>query len=224
MKTKPSALYAALHYLSYRSRTRSEMEAYLTRKQYPANEIHEAMSKLKTYGYIDDEDYVRRVSDGVHQHPTKGRNSLPGKLIRKGISQELVMQTLENYDETADEAKAFRFGHQQMMNSLSQPWRKCVDSLYRKLISRGFTSDVIQQVIQRLASDTELQSAREAAEDEQFQQALATAEKTFLRWQHQEPSRSKLRQRMLQSLYQRGYEGEMAHRAVEASMKTHDTD
>ncbi|SMP48398.1 regulatory protein RecX [Anoxynatronum buryatiense] len=215
MKKKPEAISAALNYLSYQSRTRQEMEKYLKIKEYTPKEITETLSRLSDYGYINDESFTRRVSEMTMQHPLKGKNSLPGKLARKGIDDELIQQAMEVYDEKEDEKKALALARKFMLSALDMPLRKNLDQLTRKLFSRGFTSDVIYRVIKEMERDESLVKAREDAEPALYDHALALAEKTLQRWEAKEPEEPMLRRRMMQSLYQRGYETDISRRAVE---------
>ncbi|MDW7672678.1 MAG: RecX family transcriptional regulator [Bacillota bacterium] len=219
MKQKPSALSAALTYLSYQARTRLEMEQYLKKKEYTAAEIAQAIIRLKEYGYVDDAGFARRVAEMTHQHPAKGKNSLPQKLSRKGIPEELIQQTMEDYDESVDEEKAMLLARKHLMTTLDQPWKKCLDQINRRLFSRGFTSEVIRTVIRQLEGDETLAAAREDAEDDRYQQALALAIKTMNRWEAKEPLEYKLRQRILQSLFQKGFESDLAQRAAEEALQ-----
>lgn len=224
MKKEQSALSAALTYLSYQARTRQEMEQYLKKKEFTKEQITSAMARLKEYGYVDDAGYAKRVSEITHLHPGKGKNSIPGKLSRKGIPEELIQQTLEDYDESVDEEKALALARKHLMNTLDQPWRKCMDQVNRKLFSKGFTGDVIRSVVRTLESDEELQAAREGETDARYQQALALALKTMHRWEAREPMERKLQQRILQSLFQKGFEPDLAHRAAEEALLQRDSE
>ena len=113
-----------------------------------------------------------------------------------------------------DEEKAMTLARKHLMNQLDQPWRKCVDQVYRKLFGRGFTNEVIRSVIRRLEEDETILAAREAETDARYQQALALALKVIRRWEEKEPLDRQLRQRVLQSLIQKGYDTETAHRAA----------
>ena len=218
LKKQQSALSTALTYLSYQARTRKEMMQYLEKKEFSKADIEEAMTKLKEYGYIDDEGYAKRVAEMTHLHPAKGKNSMPRKLSQKGIPEELIQHTMETYDESVDQEKAFTLARKHAMNNLDQPWKKCVDQINRKLYSRGFTSEVIRSVIRQLEDDPELTASREEETDARYQQALALAMKTHGKWAKKEPISGKLRQRILQALFQKGYESDLAQRAVEEAM------
>lgn len=215
MKKQQSALSTALTYLSYQARTRKEMIQYLEKKEYNRAEIDEALVKLKEYGYIDDAGFAKRVAEMTHLHPAKGKNSMPRKLSQKGISEDLIQQTMETYDESVDQEKALVLAHKHAMNNLDQPWRKCLDQINRKLYSRGFTGEVIRSVIRLLEDDTHLTTARDGETEARYQQALALAMKTHSKWAKKEPIQGRLRQRILQALFQKGYESDLAQRAVE---------
>lgn len=220
MKKQQSAISTALNYLSYQARTRKEMVQYLEKKEYGKIEIEVTLAKLKEYGYIDDEGYAKRVAEITHLHPAKGKNSMPRKLSQKGIPEELIQHTMEAYDESVDQVKALTLARKHAMNNLDQPWKKCLDQINRKLYSRGFTSEVIRSVIRQLEDDPALNASREEETDARYQQALAVAMKTHGKWVNKEPMKGKLRQRILQSLFQKGYESDLAQRAVEEVMNS----
>lgn len=215
MKKKQEAISAALHYLSYQPRTHLEMETHLLQKGYTPLEVKEALHRLSEYGYVNDEVYAQRVTEMTMLHPTKGKNSLPGKLARKGIDDELIQQVMDVYDEKEDEVKALDLARKFMMSSLNQPLRKNVDQLTRRLLSRGFAREVIYRVIKEIEADDSLAQARDDAEPALYDQAVMLAEKTLRRWESKEPQETMLRRRIMQALYQRGYDTDISRRAAE---------
>lgn len=218
MKKQQNALSTALTYLSYQARTSSEMVQYLEKKGFSPFDIEAAMIRLQEYGYIDDQGYAKRVAEMTRLHPAKGKNSMPQKLSRKGIPKELIQKTMETYDEAADESKALALAEKHANNNLDQPWKKSLEQIYRKLYSRGFAGEVIQNVIRRLEDNQELIQAREESSEDLYQQALALAVKTHDKWAKKEPMAGKLRQRILQALFQKGYDTDLARRAVEETL------
>jgi regulatory protein len=222
MKKDKSALGLALHYLSYQDRTKKEMIEYLQKKGCPSEEIDEAVLRLKDYGYINDEDYARHVSDMTQNHPAKGRNTLPRKLGHKGIPEEIIEQTMEDYDESVDTRKALVLANKMMMNALDVPWKKNVDQVGRKLFSRGFSTEVIRTVVRQLEQDETLKSARHAHEEALYLKAISHAGKVLRQRSRKDPDPSKLRQSVMQSLYQQGYESDMIKKVVDEVM--HQTD
>lgn len=215
MNKDKSALSAALHYLSYQDRTKKEMIEYLQKKGFHPAEIDEAVVRLKDYGYINDADYAQRVSAKTQSHPAKGRNTLPRKLANKGIPEAIVEQTMDEYDESVDTEKALVLANKLMLNALDKPWKKNVDQISRKLFSRGFSSEVIRTVIRQLEEDDHLKSARLEQEEALRRKAVLHAGKVMRQWAGKEPSPSKLRQRLMQSLFQQGYEGDLIKNVVE---------
>ena len=59
--TTYSAFDTAIYYLTFRDRSRKELCDKLTEKGYEEAEIAEAVEKLMSYGYIDDERYAHRI-------------------------------------------------------------------------------------------------------------------------------------------------------------------
>ncbi|MCM1273014.1 MAG: recombination regulator RecX [Clostridium sp.] len=88
-----SAFDTAAYYLTFKNRTRKELEDKLTDKGYCTADIEEAINKLELYGYIDDENYVLSyIRDNMKR---KGSKLIAMELARKGIDKETFYQQAE---------------------------------------------------------------------------------------------------------------------------------
>lgn len=78
--TTYSAFDTAIYYLTFRDRSRKELCDKLAEKGYEEAEIAEAVEKLMSYGYIDDERYASSYIR--NQMRAKGRRRITMELSR----------------------------------------------------------------------------------------------------------------------------------------------
>jgi regulatory protein len=82
------ALEAALNCLSYRPRSRKELERHLRRKSHPEDAIRRAANRCEELGYLDDEAFARAfVRDRIRLRP-RGRYRLRSELLERGIAPD----------------------------------------------------------------------------------------------------------------------------------------
>ena len=219
MTEKESALSRALHYLSWRSRTRNEVIQHLRQKEYTETEITDALHRLADYGYVNDDAYMKQVTESILAHPGKGKNSIKGKVRHKGIDEELVHQHIENYDNEVDEEKARLLAQKLVKQSQNLPWRKIQEKINRQLMSKGFDQEVIQRTLRGVEENTEIQQLFEERFDARKEKAIADAQKLYHKWMHKEKDRQIIRSKIMQSLYQKGYTTELIHQVTASVMK-----
>lgn len=88
--TTYSAFDTAIYYLTFRDRSRKELCDKLTEKGYEEAEIAEAVEKLMSYGYIDDERYASSYIR--NQMRAKGRRRITMELSGKGVDSEMTRE------------------------------------------------------------------------------------------------------------------------------------
>lgn len=83
-----SAFDTALYYLTFRDRTRKEIQDKLKEKGYSDSEVDDAVSKLLMYGYLDDENYALCY---IKSHGRKkGGRLISMELKNKGIEPQVA--------------------------------------------------------------------------------------------------------------------------------------
>lgn len=153
MSEKKSALDASLGYLTHRMRSEKELRDYLARKEYSADDIEQALERLKDYGYVDDAQFAQEmVRSQTHMRPT-GRFKLRQKLKRSGVGDEALEQALSSYSEQ-DEQQACNAQCQKLAarHGTSRP---ALAKIQRSLLSKGFGYDMIRNSIQQLPTEDE---------------------------------------------------------------------
>jgi regulatory protein len=86
---------AALHLLSYRARTRQELETRLRQKDFPVGRIRRCLVDLEGKGLLDDQAVAAAfVRDRLRDRP-RGKSRLVSELRAKGVDAELATDAIE---------------------------------------------------------------------------------------------------------------------------------
>lgn len=150
-----SAHDLAMGYLTNRDRTSKEIRDYLGAKGVEEDGIAECLQYLSQAGLVDDVDYCGRY---ILYAMGKGRGPLRirKELSEKEIHAELIDMGLEEHfggesERTAARELVFKFLQQEEQGS--QMSEKDIARMGRRLASRGFHSNVIYEIIDRLRSE-----------------------------------------------------------------------
>ena len=134
--------------LLFKSRTEKELKSKLIEKGYPDDEIEEATSYVKSFGYLNDESYAAQYVD-VNK-AKKGKAALRFELKKKGIAEDLIEKCLEEIEEDeADTVMAL------IIKRAGEP-HDLDDGEYRRLSAflarRGFGTESIRKALRQYAS------------------------------------------------------------------------
>jgi regulatory protein len=86
---------AALHLLSYRARTRRELETRLRKKGHPPERIRTCLDSLEGKGLIDDDAVAAAFVRDRLRHRPRGRSRLVSELRAKGVDADLAGEAIE---------------------------------------------------------------------------------------------------------------------------------
>ena len=87
-----------LNYLSYRPRSRAEVEQYLQKRGLSEAQIEPVALRLERAGLLDDEAFARYWVENRERHRPKGLRALRYELRQKGISRETIDRALASVD------------------------------------------------------------------------------------------------------------------------------
>ena len=107
--TKWRLRQAALHLLSYRSRTERELRTRLRAKSFPPALVEWCLHRLREQGLLDDQAFASaHVRDRIRLRP-RGRSKLREELRRKGVVAHVADEAISEAfleEETSEEALA----------------------------------------------------------------------------------------------------------------------
>ncbi|AOH53425.1 recombination regulator RecX [Peribacillus muralis] len=197
----------ALHYLSYRMRSESEIRLYLKKKETEEPIIKEAIYKLYSFNYLDDLEfakaYVRTHVNGGNKGPT----TLKLELKEKGIKEKLVLEAMKEYPLDLQIEHARNLAGKSIKKEKNISERALRQKVEQTLLRKGFPRDVILEALEDVTVEKD--------EDEQWSSLCHHAQKLERRYGNLE--RFEYEQKMKQALYRKGYPIELIDRFLSNS-------
>lgn len=136
----------ALHFLSFRPRSESEVRRYLEGKHVSPEHIEEVMARLTRVGLVDDAAFARFWVENRGAFRPRGARALRYELRHKGLAPEAIDEALAGHDE---EALAQEVARSQARRLRGLPQLEFQRRLGQFLARRGFTYDIITEVVER---------------------------------------------------------------------------
>lgn len=140
------AYQRALNYLSFRARSRVEIERYLRDKKYEPDVIAATVERLAGEGLVDDTAFAQSWVNNRERLKPKGARALRYELRQKGLSDTAIENALEEIDESEMAWRAIE-------KKLRQWQRFDEESFKRKamgfLSRRGFPYEVTRETVER---------------------------------------------------------------------------
>jgi regulatory protein len=137
----------ALNYLSYRPRSVYEVKQYLAMKEVSKEAIEQIINRLAEKGYLDDYSFARKWVNDRNRLKPRGINFLKAELRQKGIDDSTIEEVLSEIDKEEEIEKAMQIGRKKMIRLKSQPWHDVRPKIGRYLSQKGFTMDVILEIL-----------------------------------------------------------------------------
>jgi regulatory protein len=163
MKT---AMNIALAVLSRRTVTCQEMEKRLRDKKYSAGEINETVSRLISWGYLDDPRLIREYCQTYSRRHSRWR--IRKDLLQRGLDKSLIDEVLTNYYSQEEEMElCLRLARQVLERERKQRARPLSEKSYSKvfrditplhrtgakLARLGYPYDMISKALSILANE-----------------------------------------------------------------------
>jgi len=146
LKAKRTVLYL----LKYRARSRKEILDRLKRKNFSQNTIDQVLDYCNKFDLIDDEAFASSWMNSRLRKPL-GLRRISFELKIKGISDEIIQQSKdkirENYNEYETVSDLAKDKFKKLKNL--EP-NKAKSRVYGFLLRRGFSPDIVNEVISQL--------------------------------------------------------------------------
>ena len=136
----------AMHLLNDMDRTESQLRTKLLNGDYPADIADEAISYVKSFGYINDESYIRRFIES--RKNSKSKKEIYALLMKKGVDMERVREILSEYYSAEDSLNAIRDLLRKKRYDPKSATDQEMRKIYGYLARKGFGYEDIRQVIQ----------------------------------------------------------------------------
>jgi len=133
-----------LNYLSYRPRSEWEVREYLQKREFSTTAIDAVVSALCEVNLIDDSAFAQYWLENRVQFRPKGKRILSRELRQKGVSLQLIDETLEAYDEEEAARRVFKEQARRLTNLPPDVFRR---RLMERMARRGFSYDLIHELL-----------------------------------------------------------------------------
>lgn len=136
----------ALHLLEDMDRTETELQEKLRQGLYPPDAVENAVSYVKSFGYLDDARYAEHFA--ASRSGSKSKKEIRALLARKGVSAEMIDRALETGYGEDGEAEAIRqiLKKKRVDPATADPAQ--LQKIYGYLGRKGFSYEAVRQVIQ----------------------------------------------------------------------------
>jgi regulatory protein len=148
----------ALNFLSYRPRSRAEIEAYLKRRKVQSVTIQTVLDRLVGAGLLDDEAFAQYWVENREHFRPRGARSLRYELRRKGVPDAVIDQAIEDIDETESAYRAARERARRFRQVDYQVFRRRLGGFLQR---RGFDYSVVKETVDRLWRELQVSTEEE---------------------------------------------------------------
>lgn len=140
----------AVRFLTFRDRSEHEIHNKLIEVGFDEYVASKATNELKTIGYLDDTRFAMKYLSERIRTKALSKKSLGFELRNKGIAQEIIEKALsefeiDDYEIALREAKK-KFAKYDLKD------KKVEQRLYRFLLHRGFSYEIVGKVMRELNS------------------------------------------------------------------------
>jgi regulatory protein len=140
------AYQRALRFLSFRTRSETEIRQYLQKRGTEVETVELVMGRLRRGHLADDSQFARIWVENRATFRPRSRRALAWELRHKGISADEIEAALEDVD---DVSLALQAGVQYARQLRGNAWPDFRRKLYAYLARRGFSSAAIGMAIPR---------------------------------------------------------------------------
>jgi regulatory protein len=137
----------AVQFLSYRPRSRVEVERYLRGKSIDEVVRDDVIARLERAKYLDDEAFARFWLENRERFRPRGEHALRYELRQKGVSDEIIAHVLSDLD---DEASAWRAVEGRLSRWASLPGDEFRQKVVGYLSRRGFDYNTISLTLEKV--------------------------------------------------------------------------
>lgn len=201
------AYQLAVRYLSHQLRSEKEVRAKLTEEEIEPAVMEKAIAKLKDVKLIDDKMFGQAYTRTAMNINKKGPNVIARELKQKGLAEEEIDQSLNEYDRDTEVDNAYAIAEKYFQKQLRKAsHRNASQKTKQYLIQKGFDSDLIQDLMQQLADHYQ---------DED--QELAVLQKDLDKYmrRYKKLSGKELIFKVKGMLYNKGYPSDLINQAIE---------
>lgn len=200
----------AIHYLSYRMRSRKEVYDYLAKKEVPHQYIEEILQRLTKEKLLDDREFAEMFMRTRLNTSTKGPKIIANELKEKGISNSIIETVLKLFTYEIQYEKVHKLMDKKMKQTRKDSFRKKLQQQQMNLMQKGYAQDVIQAVTNDFFEKKD--------EGEEWKALVYQGEKLYKKYSAKLEG-YELRSKLTQALHQKGFTFDYVQEFVNGKME-----
>lgn len=139
---------AALNFLSFRPRSRGEIEEYFRKRKTDPIVVEAVVQRLERLGLLDDREFARFWVENRQTFRPRGTRALRSEMLQKGIEREVVDEALATIGDEA--AVAYEAGMKKMRSYAGLEEREFFRKMVGFLQRRGFPYETSAEAARKL--------------------------------------------------------------------------
>ena len=143
-------LNAAVHYLSYRPRSESELRERLRQRGFGGESVEAVITRLREQGLVDDTAFAQFWKENRESFSPRSRWLTKLELRRKGLANDIIDQVVDDID---DDDSAYRAALSKARSLPQSDYQSFRHRLGEYLKRRGFSYRVINHTVERVWQD-----------------------------------------------------------------------
>lgn len=211
LKCKNDALKAIEK--SYKSE--KEVSDKLLKKEYDEKIIARAMEFLKSYNFINDEQFAMLyIKEKIK---SQGKNKIKFSLLKKGIDEAIIAEKLKEVDDEFEAKTALILTEKKykILCKSEKDNRKIYSKLWDYLLRNGYDKEIIDEALNKVVNSVQAETVYEEKETD-FEELHRLAEKRYAVLIKSEDDARKLYKKLADYLMRRGYEWQDIKKVLKA--------
>ncbi|SFM03241.1 recombination regulator RecX [Salibacterium qingdaonense] len=186
----------ALHYLASSMRTEYQVRQYLYQKEYEPEAVEKAISRLKEYRFLQDEEFAMAFVRTKMNTSDKGPVVIKEQLYQKGVSEHLAEQALLQFTPDMQLEAADTFLEKKGKPKKNESASAMKIRLMNAMIRKGFFRETAEEAWNK--------AALEQPEDEEREAVFQQGEKALRKWKDKYDGYT-LEMKLKEHLYRKGF-------------------
>lgn len=149
------AYQRALNFLSYRNRSEQEIRLNLQKHQIPETIIQPVLDRLREVSLVNDIEFAQNWIENRREFHPRGKRALRSELYRKGISDQIIEEALQDINE---EELALKLARKKIGKLKNLDKSTFQEKMYGFLSRRGFHYSLSKEVVNHLWNELEKES------------------------------------------------------------------
>ena len=152
---KYDVYYVALGSIKSRMKSIEDLRETLLRKEYPSDLVDEAIDKLISQGYLNDEFFVKSFINNQIVTTSNGPYKIKRELLDKKIDASIIDNCLEIFTDEEQLSRIEKITNKKLKTNNSRGGYALRTKLYNDLINLGYESEIINNVLNNISFDND---------------------------------------------------------------------